>query len=529
MKSYDKHLQSTQAEGTAVDVRRKPCFRSSAAFVALQQGSISTRILFLGYWLVKRSLQEVNILVTLRNGQGEVVQRTSIIVDQAKAYTIYLQQLLEGGGLDPKADFSGSIECEVFSTRDMVFPYPAIVLNYFTPTSMAAVHTAGRIFNDIEDMSENTETAVPESGFDVLANERFRPFFNFVNGPFAETGKKVRYELIGENNQRETGEILLGDIPSFGAVHVDLREPVSRLGSGRGAMKIFHDLKGFFPRFVAGNHDLETDAFSITHTYYDCTAQEGEGDYWSNDDDRLFDSMVFVPVWADDKGLYTEVVFYPIFSPTNFRIHLEFFDIDGERLGEVRDWRTVDTSDQGIFTANVEEIISRHLDEHLLGQVCGMKIIKEWEPGEKIPTRLKFGLNVGVRGGQVDLPTNICFNSKIANPAMLKKPTCFRWVPLLNHANSVIAISNASFVKDGHGTSNVELTFYREQDTETLNRKAIVPENGQLRIDLAEESEVREFLNDGSGWIVVRGDNPFVETWYFEFSETGAVGGDHGF
>ena len=236
MKSYDKHLQSTQqASGAVVDTRRKPCFRSSAAFVVLQQRNLSTRILFLGYWLVKRNIPEINVLVTLRNTDGEVFCRNSIFVDQAKAYSVYLQQLLEGADWNPKADFTGSIECEVFSTRDMVFPYPAIVLNYFTPSSMTAVHTAGRIYNDIEDMNENTDAVVPESGFDVLSLTRFQPFFNFVNGPFAETNKTIRYELVGEDNQRNSGEIALGDIPAYGAVHVDLRKQVNGALNGARA------------------------------------------------------------------------------------------------------------------------------------------------------------------------------------------------------------------------------------------------------------------------------------------------------
>ena len=30
-------------------------------------------------------------------------------------------------------------------------------------------------------------------------------------------------------------------------------------------------------------------------------------------------------------------------------------------------------------------------------------------------------------------------------------------------------------------------------------------------------------------WAVVKSDNPFIKAWYFEFSETGIMGGDHSF
>ena len=52
--------------------------------------------------------------------------------------------------------------------------------------------------------------------------------------------------------------------------------------------------------------------------------------------------------------------------------------------------------------------------------IKGVQIYKVWEEKSKIPTRLKYGLNIE-RGKRHDLPTNICFNSGIANINVLKK------------------------------------------------------------------------------------------------------------
>ena len=115
-------------------------------------------------------------------------------------------------------------------------------------------------------------------------------------------------------------------------------------------------------------------------------------------------------------------MFYPIYSPSSFHIHLEFFDADGLSLVTVRNWKEVRPGQDGVFSANVEQVVDAlpDVDQELLKQIQGIKIAMEWGPGAKIPTRLKFGLNVGVRGREVDLPTNICFNSKPANPGLLK-------------------------------------------------------------------------------------------------------------
>lgn len=533
LKSYDKHLQTTLSPGgKPVDCKRKPCFRSSAVFVALQKGELKTRILFMGYWLLKRQIPEVQLLVTLRDAGGAPLRRRSTLIQNVKAYSIYLQELLAEAGLDPEANFMGSIELEVFTTRDMVFPYPAFVLNYFNQESVAAVHTAGRIYNDVEDMRENTTKLVPECGFDVLSGERFQPFFNFTNGPHALERNSVEYETVSEDNERTVGRIELGAIEPFGVRHVNLKDHLDLDGlfkSGRGAIKLRHDFRGFFPRFVAGNIDSKTAAASITHTYYDCTDECGDDAFWEKSDPSLYDSSIFAPVWLG-VDFYTEVVFYPIYSPTEYTIHLQFFNLNGELKASVNDWKCVKTSEQGVFRISAEEVLREHgHDGGLLNEIHGMKIIKSWDDGAKVPTRLKFGLNIGMCGRETDLPTNVCFNSKIANPAMLRKPETFRWLPILNHAKSVAVINNSSSVKSGFREANIELAVYREADQETIHRKLTIPENGQVRIALAEDDEIRNFLGQDTGWIAARSDNPFVDTWYFDFSDAGVVGGDHGF
>mgnify|MGYP001369983834 CR=1 FL=1 len=154
MKSFYKFLSSRLEFGETLDINRKPVFRSSAIFPVMQNNFSSTNILFLGYWLIKRKIREITILITLRNNNGDIIKRNSLLIDTPKSYSIELNSLLKNMQYR-ESEFLGSIELEIFSTQDMVFPYPALVLNYYGDDFNTCVHTLGRIYNDFEDLNEN--------------------------------------------------------------------------------------------------------------------------------------------------------------------------------------------------------------------------------------------------------------------------------------------------------------------------------------------------------------------------------------
>jgi len=126
MKSYYNHLQSIKNDGELLAPNQKPVFRSSAIFPVLHNEKQSAKVVFMGYWLLKRGITEIGLLLTLRNDEGEIILRKQILIDKAKAYSVSMSDFFT----EP-SDFVGSLELEIFSTRDLVFPYPAFVLVYF--------------------------------------------------------------------------------------------------------------------------------------------------------------------------------------------------------------------------------------------------------------------------------------------------------------------------------------------------------------------------------------------------------------
>ena len=84
MKSYYKHLTSRQEFGEKIEQTRKPILRSSAVFPVIKNQYYSTKINYLGYWLIKRNIPEVNLLISLRDSNGKNLLRKTEILSTAK-------------------------------------------------------------------------------------------------------------------------------------------------------------------------------------------------------------------------------------------------------------------------------------------------------------------------------------------------------------------------------------------------------------------------------------------------------------
>ena len=72
MKSYQAHLSSTDAKKALLNVR-KPTLRSSAIFPFIINDYMNTKILFLGYWLIKRNIKEIKVKIHLRTNTGKLI------------------------------------------------------------------------------------------------------------------------------------------------------------------------------------------------------------------------------------------------------------------------------------------------------------------------------------------------------------------------------------------------------------------------------------------------------------------------
>ena len=145
----------------------------------------------------------------------------------------------------------------------------------------------------------------------------------------------------------------------------------------------------------------------------------------------------------------------------------------------------------------------------------------------KIPSRIKFGLDVGMRNLKSKLPCNICFNSKMGNPLIENKPGSFHWTPIFPNRNSVIAIGNFSTLKNYQRDSEIEMTFFRKEDSSTISKKFTLKANCEKRI-YSNDADIKQFIKT-EGWVTIKANNPYIQGFYFNFNNSGSVSGDHFF
>ena len=95
MKSYYQHLKSTQEFGETHSTIKKPILRSSGIFPVIQNQHYSSSIHFLGYWLLKRNIPEITLVIILRNADGKTLLEKTEIIDVAKAFSVNLSSLYQ--------------------------------------------------------------------------------------------------------------------------------------------------------------------------------------------------------------------------------------------------------------------------------------------------------------------------------------------------------------------------------------------------------------------------------------------------
>jgi len=468
MKSYYTHLQSVNEFGEKNNIIKKPILRSSGVFPVIQNQHYSSRINFLGYWLLKRKIPEVSLIITLRNKSGKILLREIKIIDQVKAFSINLKELLDK--VNHSSDFIGSIETEFNTTRDMVFPYPALVLEYFNEKFNTCVHTIGRIFNDFDDLQENEEFKVPETGFDIYETEDLYSFLSFVNGPIKNNEGTINYTITNSKSEKSHGSFKLGKINPFETKQIIFREHIldlPRFLEGKqGSISISHNFEGFYPRFLVGNIQKSFPSISFTHSYYDCTTSVNESDFWDRINEKHNDSSVYIPIF-NQENQFTNLMIYPNFSPSDFTLNIQIFEKDGNMIYEKIDFLEVKHSNAKLIKINFNEILKENKLENKFYSANVFTDFKE----NKIPTRLKFGLNVGINGLKSKLPCNICFNTKMGNPKLENKPGSFHWAPIFKDKNTIITLGNFSTIKKYEKDANIELNFYRMKDSNHITKK----------------------------------------------------------
>lgn len=504
MRSYYAHLQ-----------KQGEIFRSSAIFPLFQNRDISTRLIFLGYWQIKRQIDAISAKITVRDEKGKTVSKSAFEIREVKAYRIEAKDFID-------KDFFGSIEIEFFSKIDLAFPYPAVTVNYYGQAFSSTVHTAERTYNDETDAKKNSETKVPESGFNLFATDHIEPFITWINGKEPTDEQLVEFDFYNSFEQKLSATFSL---EKFNPYEIKIFYPAREFDlktffNGKaGSCKVHFTLNGVFPRLLVGNQQVNPFSQMITHSYYDCKNAVDPSNFWPSLDPEFYPASLMLPLIG---GSYETIIdLYPIFAPSPFKIDLEIYNEKGQLLGTFKEVLTI--------TPSFDQFLRLPLNIFYPSQIpLSARLIARPENSSPIPSRIKVAIDIGIPNK--GLPCNICTNLHPFIPAFSGKKSSFKWAPLLaDQPRAYIFLMNSSPKKHMEEEAFIELSFYREKDTEFLKKNLSIPPQGFLKIDLSTDPELKDFFKNVPGWVAAISSNPYLTLYYFAENPSGTIGGDHGY
>ena len=510
MKTYQDHLKSF--------LNPKPahsCKSASAIFPAFFSSHVKTKLCFVHYWKLKRGIKKLTCQVSIRDSHGKLVLTQSYEIEKVKAYEVDLSKIFTS-----PYPFLGSIEIEFTSSKDLVFPYPGVTVVYEGKNFCSFVHSSQRIYKDSNEAKALERTSIVESGFNIYADQEKAPWITLINGPDEINNESLKLFAINKDQQILERSILVSCKP-YQTLFLNLedwKELQRHLKGEAGCLKVKLFPTSSFPRLIVGNINLKTSSLSVTHTYYDLCQSSRKEDYW-NLPEFSWNPMTLMLPLREDSSYFSNIYFYPIYSPSSFWIDAEIYNSNGKKLKKIEKVKKIAPS------ASFQKLnFKEHLNE-VEEPSLSVRLIAYPIDGEKIPSRIKVGYDMGIKNG--DFSCNICTNFSPANPALENKKSAFRWAPMMPEKwEGTIWSFNDSPKIEYLKSASITCTFYRTRDEETLSFNYKIPPRGHLVI--THNSQTKAFFEDSIGWCTITSDNPYISTYYFS-RHSQMIGGDHGF
>lgn len=497
-----------------------PAFRASGVFYAVVNETTTTVVSFYNYWREKNDTPNVGCLASLRDTDGALVGRVFFTVERY-TYSVDAREILEASD-HGSAPFDGTLEIEIHSGQDLKFAFPALLVFYWSPTGVSSVHTNQRIYNNAEDQRRGDGFSAGQTGFDVSVDGGGRPVIFLANGPRDVAQSTADIQLFNAAGDQRNFQIDLGAVPALASRKLDLAEldgVPEFLGKDAGFAKLDVDLADIYYRFACGTMHQDGHV-SITHSYFDCTTHD---DYYDLKDFSDGEYPCFVPVNLID-GVETEVIFYPIQSPTEIGFSVQAFDENGmERASVVLPDRL---TTNGSRQARID--LRKILKEAGVDDSSGLYCVHVLPHENRFPARMTFGLNYTI-GGKPG--TNISSSVLMAS-SHGKKQRAWLWggTPVTHGGQSVIMLSHFSKDKADRSVASCIVEIYDAQGV--VAQTQLDMPNGTGANIVVEELLEKAGYEAGDGtvlWYVAKSPNSNLIANQVHISSAGYVGGDHSF
>jgi hypothetical protein len=342
--------------------------RSSAIFYYRQSENVRTTISFMNYWPLKRGI-EVAVLASLRRQDGSLIGRERIDFS-GRTVVNYSPKA-------PDADFTGSVEIEVFALKNLVIPYSAIMAVYETPRGVSMVHSYSRVYAPHEIEEGRTITEGEESCWTIRDDEDVVSFGVFHNGMHASPAQNVKLRVTADDGESAEETVSLPSLRPYETVVIEPGRHIAgltRLLKGRpGNCSVSFQVEDAFTRMLVGNRRRDDSDLQVTHSNFNYSRHQT--DHVPSDKPLAY--MAIPPL----RDILTEIVVYPDSDRGDYQVDLP--------SGRSRSFHTGHIETIPIAEAGAK-VIFRRKDGLLPSRI--VTALRAAAPAQRIPAECSLGV-----------------------------------------------------------------------------------------------------------------------------------------
>jgi hypothetical protein len=468
--------------------------RSSTIFPVYINENNNQFLVFQNYWKWKNKIKDIRLILTLRNENSTIISKIKYRIKEHNEISI--KKIFK-----IKIKFIGQLECELESTENLKFPYPALMFFYQNSGGYeSAVHSAGRHLNP----SENISSKFYESNFYSQMNKDFSPLIHIFSGKeITKKSKEINIEFLDNNNKIIFKKKIKNLFKKpFSSKLIFLKKYLSKEEMIKIFNKVFFikikfDISNIFGRLIVGNYDKKNDALFMSHTF----RVHSEKKLNIIKPRKNFVSTAYLPVMNLEPLKLTARSY-----PTNAVCRSKF---DNYRLSEKNkikiDSGYIKTSGE---KSNIFEIIQNKSYFNIL------------EFKDKVPDRLNFEFNYYLENSRH--PTDIADGIK----------TCYQprksshWghgVSKKNYVNYIL-IANYSNSKKENKNEQVEISIFSEK--KKIKKKLLIKKSTYYVVKLYNLQKTLK--SNYFSWTLHSGKSN-LNIYWVSFNNKGSICGDHAF
>lgn len=288
----------------------KKHYVSSAIFPVIISKQNDLHIVFLNYWKNKNKIDEKNlrIFTKIYNTEGYLVchhgEKISKFHNQLSIKNILKKYNKKS------INFIGSVNVEILSLERISYPFPAITAIYNSKNIYSAIHSAGRLKNNVEPQEiMYTE----ESNWTCKFEKSITPFFHYFVGNQTPYEKNILVNLIDKDNKiKEKKKIPISNIKPFGSKIFYIKDIFKKNNFKKTdfvSVKVEHN--SIFPRLIVGNYHKQKNFYEVSHT----SPIVNKNHYIKN---KKFPFMSRMPL-SKNKDLNLQLKIFPSLSKGSFK------------------------------------------------------------------------------------------------------------------------------------------------------------------------------------------------------------------